>query len=128
MAIVWAVSVRKPCELFQRLSDGILFAETTASTGGSERFQRLSSRPGAPTGGIFKVPDLLVRVIVQTVDMVGRRTHTLVVPLSSPLDASRMDLVDRFSNTIVGVIVEMEEVGHDIDLVVDVALSALQVP
>ena len=60
--------------------------------------------------------------------MVGRRTHTLVVPLSSPLDASRMDLVDRFSNTIVGVIVEMEEVGHDIDLVVDVALSALQVP
>ena len=59
--------------------------------------------------------------------MVGRRTHTLVVPLSSPLDASRMDLVDRFSNTIVGVIVEMEEVGYHIDLVADVSLSASEV-
>ena len=39
-----------------------------------------------------------------------------------------MALVDRFVSTVVGVIVEIDKVGHDIDLVVDVALLALQVP
>ena len=38
-----------------------------------------------------------------------------------------MPFVGRLVGMVVGVIVEMDEVGHDIDLVVDVTLSASRV-
>ena len=105
----------------------MLLVDTAAPTGGNERLERLPSRPGACTSGIFEVPDLLVQVIGQAVDRIGRSAHTLVVSFSSPLDASCMPFVDRFVSTVVGVIVEMEEVGYHIDLVADVSLSASEV-